>query len=1285
ESIRRRIKEYDEERGVRIGRLVYGFATWDGAVPRRDREITVQRRDREVRAPVVLRDIAVTHRAGRDDFDLRADKDAEISPVLLHYLRSTFHVDVDADLIADLNDVIDDPERISEAFDKLAGLLADAPDFRITPGVLIGTFHYAKLAMHQDLVDNAAVFASSELVGALAGELGAIERIRRPVGDVTMDQPDRTPPADEFLVLDADPSQNYVVNAALAGRTLVVQGPPGTGKSQTISNLIATFAAHGRTVLFVAEKRAAIDAVLGRLTEAGLADLTLDLHVSTANRSKAYEQFRLAIEGARTVDGVDGTRVHTRLERTRTALIDHDAAMHAARDPWGMSVHDLQSAMLGAPAEASSDVRLTRAALDGLGAQRADQIRIELAELVALGGFAPAQSRGPWANAQFQSDTAATRAREAVDETRTWLPVLRDRSADVARVLGFADPPTPADAGAMVQLCLRTAAVAARWRPEIYDEDLPRLIAGASGAAGGLGWWERRRLRRRARALRIRVMRGDLAAELREVASVGAEWWRVARIRPPAQPDLTAVAAANEASRALLVELGGLLGAGDLATREWAPLAELLDELARAPEAAHAAARINRVAAGLRASGLGDLLAWLARVAPTWPGERRSQLAVAAFDHAWHRAVVERVTFADPHLASFDGTAHSAIADDFIATDHAHTEANRQRVRRRVAERLTEVRTAHVEQDVFLSRELTKKRRLKPLRDLVRDAPDVLLAAKPCWAMSPLLVSQLLPPGQLFDVVVFDEASQIQPAEAIPSVARARNAVIAGDSKQLPPTAFFEAAVDSEDDVDRDLLTQDAESLLDAFNRALGQALANEFYLGWHYRSRDARLIAPSNAFFYGGRMVTFPGTAVTAPIRFVEVPSAESADGTSAVEVRRVVDLVIEHARAHPSESLGVITMGITHAHRIEDTLYQRLRTAPELRDWFDADGLEPFFVKNLERVQGDERDAIILAVGYGKNQGRMMYRFGPLNNAGGQRRLNVAITRAKHRMTVVAGFHPDEVDPAKLRSEGAQRLADFLRYAAGGATAGSVMGAGAAITAAASFTPFAADVRRRLRAVGIDVACHVGVAGYFVEVAALHPTVPGRMVLAIESDGPTYHRAPTTRSRDRLRPEQLERLGWRFHRLWSIDWVRNPDREVAKIRAAYEEAVYAADHEGTGVDLPTDVVVPDDAFDDGGDSAAARFGDQHDDAGDLAALAAMRRGPRPRASFGAPIADYSDDELVAIVDWITSDGLLRTDFELKREARDELGLRRNGARIERRLSAAIETVRARRADAER
>lgn len=1315
ESIRRRIKEYDEERGVRIGRLAYGFATWSdfrstGDVSSRGRwsarriaDPPVDAADladperpgnsepasdsepaaatdhigrREIRAPVLLRDIAVTRRPGRDDFDLTADRDAEISPVLLHYLRSTFRVDIDPELITDLNDIVDDPERVDEALAKLAGALVDVPDFRIVPGTLVGTFHYAKLAMHQDLIDNADAFADNDLVAAMAGDLGAIERIRRPVGEVTMDQPDHTPAADEFLVLDADPSQNYVVNAALAGRNLVVQGPPGTGKSQTISNIIATFAARGRTVLFVAEKRAAIDAVLGRLADAGLDELTLDLHVTAANRTKVYEQFRDAIESARTIEAVDYTRLHARLERDRAALIEHDTAMHRPRPPWDTSVHAVQTALLGVAPEARSGIRLRRDAVDALDVDRTDRIRGTLGELVAIGALDLARTRGPWAAARFQSDAAATRARDAVDQARGWLAELRQRAASVAAALGFADPRTPAEANAMIRICARTAAVEARWRSEIYDQDLPRLIAAAGDGRlpGGeqLGWWQRRRLRRQVRTWRVAGRGGDLVGELREVAAVAAEWWRISRVRPPAQPDLGAAISANDTAQALLVELGGLLAAGDLASRDWGALAQMIDELSRDPNGAHLVARVNRLDGELRDAGLGDLLDWLARVAPTWPADRRPSLVVEAFDAVRLQAIHDRMALADPHLASFDGAAHGAVADDFIATDHAHAEANRQRVRRRVAERLTEVRTHHIEQDLYLSRELSKKRRLRPLRDLVRSAPDVLLAAKPCWAMSPLLVSQLLPAEQLFDVVIFDEASQVQPAEAIPSVARARAAVIAGDSKQLPPTAFFEAAVDTEEDVERDLLTQDAESVLEAFNRALGRTLAHEYYLGWHYRSQDARLIAPSNAFFYDNRMVTFPGTAVASPIEFVLVDGAESRDGSSPQEVRRVVDLMIGHARRRPTESLGVITMGITHANRIDEALHLRLRTEADAQEWFDRAGPEPYFIKNLERVQGDERDAIILAIGYGKSRGRMMHRFGPLNIAGGERRLNVAITRAKRHMTVVAGFHPDDLDSSKLTADGARRLGDFLRYAVGDA----VLLVSTARDAIA-LNPFEIQVRDRLRAIGIDVECQLGVAGYFIDFAAKHPTKSGRMVLAIEADGAAYHSAPTARSRDRLRQEQLERLGWRFHRTWSTDWFRNPDREVARIRAAYEAAVYAADRAD---ELPPALNGESTtAVDDANGNRAPHVVDTAPSLADVLPPG-RRRGPRPAASFGAPIADYSDAELIAIIDWITADGLLRTDFELKQEARDELGFRRNGARIERRLSDAIAQARKRR-----
>jgi very-short-patch-repair endonuclease len=700
-------------------------------------------------------------------------------------------------------------------------------------------------------------------------------------------------------------------------------------------------------------------------------------------------------------------------------------------------------------------------------------------------------------------------------------------------------------------------------------------------------------------------------------------------------------------------------------------LTQRLDALAVDPNAPHRVARINRLTRQIDAAGLGDLTAWISSQLPEWPDEKRSELIGDTFDHAWFASVLDLVLASDDHLAAFDGAAHSNAVAEFAATDRAHLTATRHRVRRLVAERLTQVRTEHHDQDLFLDRELDKKRRLKTLRELMRQAPDVLLAAKPCWALSPLLVSQLLPPDQLFDVVIFDEASQVQPAEAMAAMARARTAVIAGDSKQLPPTAFFESALEADEPVDEDnaegseALTVDVESVLEAFNRALGASLAGEYYLGWHYRSQDARLIAPSNAYFYDNRMTTFPGTAIDPPVTFVEVTGAESAQGTSPAEVRRVVELVIEHARTRPEESLGVITMGLSHAEAIDRAMQLRLRDEPTLREWFTEGGHEPFFIKNLERVQGDERDAIVLSIGYGKAGGRMMHRFGPLNMAGGERRLNVAITRAKRRMTMVAGFSPDDLDPEKLRSEGSQRLADYLRYAARGAR-----NATGAVRGTPVLNPFEIQVRNRLLAAGITVEPQWGEAGYYIDFVAKHPTEPDRMVLAIEADGGTYHSAQTTRARDRLRQEHLERLGWRFHRIWSTEWFRHPDREVARVKAAFDEAVAYAD--GKPVTAPEPA----------GDVDAGRTGDDAEIGEIVEALVdTPERGPRPEVPMGLAITEYPDEQLTSMVEWVLADGGLRTDDELAKETREALGLGR-GSRIDARVAAAIADVRKRAAD---
>ena len=307
--------------------------------------------------------------------------------------------------------------------------------------------------------------------------------------------------------------------------------------------------------------------------------------------------------------------------------------------------------------------------------------------------------------------------------------------------------------------------------------------------------------------------------------------------------------------------------------------------------------------------------------------------------------------------------------------------------------------------------------------------------------MSPLMVSQVLPATRLFDVVIFDEASQIVPADAIPSIMRGHQIVVAGDDRQLPPTNFFRQVGDEGDEPaedDESLVSFGAgfESILDALRPLLPTAP-----LAWHYRSRDERLVAFSNARIYGGALTTFPGVFTDDCLRHVVVAQGPEPGQEVSVtaEVSKVVELILEHARTRPSESLGVIALGVgTPSGSTRRCALALAARSGGLEAFFAEDRAEPFFVKNLERVQGDERDAIILSIGYGKHRdGRMRYQWGPLLRDGGERRLNVAATRAKHRLTVVSSFSSHDVDPDRVTKAGARLLADYLEYASSGGTA--------------------------------------------------------------------------------------------------------------------------------------------------------------------------------------------------------------------------------------------------------
>jgi very-short-patch-repair endonuclease len=676
--------------------------------------------------------------------------------------------------------------------------------------------------------------------------------------------------------------------------------------------------------------------------------------------------------------------------------------------------------------------------------------------------------------------------------------------------------------------------------------------------------------------------------------------------------------------------------------------------LAKLPE-------LHRLRGTLEASLLGELL----ESVDAQPLNRSEAADTLSF--AWHASVVEHLQLSDPRLGAFEGSQHDELVSEFQEADREHIGTTPQRVRRLCAEQAVRAEDATPEDASLIRAEANKKRKHLATRQLFSAAPEMMMAIKPCWAMSPLVVSQVLPSDRpYFDVVIFDEASQIRPAEAMTAILRGKQLVVAGDEHQLPPTSFFNSTnPEIEDDSDLDQLAVDGsyESILEAL-----AAFIDFRMLEWHYRSRDERLINFSNVHVYDRGLTTFPGIVGPDCVSHVSVPHVAGEVGgelSASAEVEKVVELILAHAREHPDQSLGVITMGMKHAERIEEARRQALEEdeEEELAEFFDESRPEPFFVKNLERVQGDERDAIILAVGYGKNaDGRLLYHFGPLNMEGGERRLNVAVSRAKERMTLVSSFDHRDMDPERSTGRGVELLRSYLEYcSSNGARLGD------ADTTKPELNPFEVDVRNNLERAGILLDPQHGCSGYRIDFAAKHPRRPGQMVLAIECDGATYHSSQSARDRDRLRQEHLERLGWRFHRIWSQDWFANKQAEVDRAKAAFEAAMRAEDE----IDAKAE--------------AASRENEERKVAGppgETDPTAIDDNGSRPRAACPvrtgrAGIEQYSPAELAALIKWIEADTLLRTKEQLIDAAIQQLGFRKRGSRIVSALEGAIELAR--------
>jgi hypothetical protein len=1128
-----------QEQGLNILSLGLGQLVWrDPRTPETER-----------RAPLLLVPCALARATARDAFRVRWDG-AEITGnlTLAAMLAEQFRLR--------LPDPPELDERAAEAWTAVEAWFAAAAEavqpagFRIEPdGIALGLFSFAKYLMHRDL--ERPEIAAHPLVRAL---LGAAPPPRfEPFPDDA--EIDALIPVERLdFVLDSDGSQTLAAEAVRRGASLVIQGPPGTGKSQVIANLIAQAVMDGKTVLFVAEKLAALEVVQRRLAGVGLGPACLALHSEGATRRALLAELDATLKAPRPPPP-DRDPVIRTLGALRGRLNRHAAAMHAPIGETGWTAFRAigEVVRLKQAGVAPPELRLDAAGWSAARILEAGRLVRDLAATAARIG---PPARHPWRGVR-----ATALAPTELDRIPARIPPALEALAALAAAAGTA---ATLDGARRQLAALRAAELFAAIRgraPGVRASawTTPGLEAARAELARGGGFLRSfSAAYRAARETVAALFEGAMPDDPLPVLDAVIEGQRLLAQQPEAAtvaPDAARAAALEGALAQVRAHLEPLfetlaLDRADAFGTADPPLGAIMERLAQwaaAPGALADWLAWARLAARAGETGLAPVAERLAdqRLAP--------EDASAAFRFALAESLLAAAMRADPALAAFDGPAFSRLVEEFRRADEARLALARAEAaaahaaRLRIAEGPDMLRPMGV-----LRGEIAKRARHLPIRTLLTRAGPAIQAIKPVFMMSPLSVAAFLDPAAIaFDLLVIDEASQIEPVDALGAVARARQMVVVGDDRQMPPTRFFARLTgDHEEPQDDDTLaTADVESIL---SLCTARGFPAQM-LRWHYRSRHESLIAVSNRAFYENRLLVIPSPRARSPelgLSLVRVDGTFDAGGSgiNAVEAQAVAEAVLAHARAHPGETLGVAAFSIRQRDAILDAVEALRRAHPDTEPFFAAHPEEPFFVKNLENVQGDERDVILISVGYARApDGSLAMRFGPLSAEGGERRLNVLITRAKKRCVVFSGLTADDIDLSRASGRGVAVLKDFLAFAAGGTVA-------AAEAAGEDDVALTDAIAAALEGAGLAVARRVGLAGLFVDVAV--KDVDGYR-LGVLTDGAFYAAARSARDRDRLQEAALARMGWRLARSWAADWLVRPEAEARRLAALAGVAV--------------------------------------------------------------------------------------------------------------------------------
>ncbi|TFV48148.1 DUF4011 domain-containing protein [Blastococcus sp. TF02A_35] len=1250
-----RAKTVQEETGANNLYLALGSLVWelDG---------------RPLRSPLVLVPVVLTPVGRTGSYRLSLDESGSSTPnyCLLEKLRQVHGLVVPT--LAESAETTLDVEGALEAM--RVGLVGHGLPYRVEATADLAILQFAKYRLWKDLDEHWSDFAQNPLVHHLVHE--PTEPFTDPARDsgafVDLDS------LAAELPVPADASQLRAIAEAGAGRTFVLEGPPGTGKSQTITNLLTRAVAEGKRVLFVAEKRAALDVVARRLDAVGMGMFALDLHDKGSRASMVRAQIRLAMEHAVGVDEQGLSAESETLRSARRQLARYADRLHA-ENAVGLSLYSARTAELAA----GTDVQPLPIPLPFVANAPEEvltAVRRALALLPDIADLTRPSPRHPWAFVDSPAIDlpAAREATAAVDAA------LREVAAftDLGGVMRHARSPEDLDAlvhllsGPQVGIDVLDETFSHRWTtatgavigevaaftafrhpgldvasPEVLALPLADIYVRAQTAAAS-GWWGRRK--------RLIAVRDEIASCLKpgakvkpkDVPALVENLWRVQTAvqamvaRVDSVPGLSAPEGWNPFTDPGLLEreVAWLRRAGTAVDGRSAfhvALRKLIVAgMLSGPETAGAVARLRDAVVDLLrlcGSSTDQLAAWAGddgfalRWSMTRP-ERGAEGTVLMSLRRWvsfldtleplryaglfdaRRLLVTGEVAADDATRALDrGLAVASVAERLDATglDTFDAEAHQVAIdrftaaSRAVREHLTAALPAEVlaarpfdatmgtGQVGALQRELAKQRRGLGVRQLLAQYGELITAVMPCVLVSPDSVARFFPAaaGQ-FDLVVFDEASQIRVADAVGALGRAKAAVVVGDSKQMPPTSFLEPTTASTDDsLEVETAVEDEESILSE----CVQARVPRHWLSWHYRSQDESLIAFSNAQYYENRLSSFPapthGRASSEPdgrgVSLVRVPGTFHRSGagrllrTNPVEAKAIVAEIRRRFDAQPKwdgmagvPSIGVVTFNAQQRSYIEALL----RDADDDRlaaalDRSDGEGL---FVKNLENVQGDERDVIFFSTGFSPDaSGTLPLNFGPLNRVGGERRLNVAITRARRQVVVFSSFDPDQLRAEETSSVGIKHLRAYLDMAEQGT---DVLPRSA--RSAAVVDRHREQIAAALRERGLVVRTDVGLSEFRVDLSVSRAVDPDAPLMAVLLDGPAWARRGTVGDRDAVPVEVLgEMLRWPVvERVWLPTWLSDAASVVDRLVAAVDAAPVPTLPLPEPVQLPTAAV---------------------------------------------------------------------------------------------------------------